>query len=102
MEKILGRKSHGRRKRPKRNRCGLGCCPVVKESMGLWRWAGRKAEGWHFSTLSKGLSDSGLYRLDRKGLQYVRSAEERLDWYIAWAGVLMQITTTGYHSSQVV
>jgi hypothetical protein len=74
----------------------------VKESMGLWRWAGWKAEGWHFSTLSKGLGDSGLYRLDRKGLQYVHSTEECMDWYVAWVGVLMQIATTYvYHSNQV-
>jgi hypothetical protein len=75
MEKILGRrKSHRRRKRPKRNKCRSGWLSSVKESVGLWRWASRKAEGWHFSTLSKGLGDSGLYRLDRKRLQDVRNA----------------------------
>lgn len=65
----------------------------VKESMGLWRWAGRKAEGWHFSTLSRDWATVGCIDWIEKGLQYVRSAEARMDWYVAWAGVLMQITT---------
>ena len=33
-----------------------------------------------FLDSERGLGDSGLYRLDRKGLQYVRSAEERMGW----------------------
>jgi hypothetical protein len=38
------------------------------------------------------LGDGGLYRPDRKGLQYVRSTEECTGLVLAWVGVLMQIT----------
>jgi hypothetical protein len=90
MEKILRRrKSHGRRKKPKRNRCGLGWVSSVKESMGVVALGWPESPKVAFLDSEQGLDDSGLYRLDRKGLQYVRSAEERMDWYVAWTGVLM-------------
>jgi hypothetical protein len=47
------------------------------------------------------LGDGGLYRSDRKGLQYVRSTEERTGLVLAWVGVLMQITTI-CHANQVI
>jgi hypothetical protein len=47
------------------------------------------------------LGDGGLYRSDRKGLQYVHSTEERTGLVLAWVGVLMQITTI-CHSNQVI
>ena len=85
MGKRLGRrKNHGRRKRPRRNRCGLGWCRITKESISCGVGLTRKPR-MAFLDSKQRLGDGGLYRLDRNGLQYVRSTEERTGLVLAWS-----------------
>lgn len=80
MGKRLGRrKSHGKRKRPKRNKCGLGWCPVQRKALvAALGWP--ESQGWHISPLSRDWATVGC--IDRIEKQYVCNTEVHTDWYL--------------------